>query len=110
MSEINGPNFSINKVNFQNKQKPNMESVSEISEQDEPILKDFSDPKAESLGRSMLIKDIDNINNDLKAIVKNPQIVDNSDEIFETAYNEALRTGLENPYEEAATFSTCHIN
>ena len=111
MSEINGPNFSVNNnLNFQNKQKTNSEDTPERSEAEEPKFKDFSDPKAEALGRSMLVKDVDNINSDLKALVKNPQIAENSDKMFETAYNEALKTGIENPYEEAATFSTCNMN
>jgi len=106
MSEINGSNFSINQVNFNSSQKQPVDTPQPIKEEEEPKLKDFSDPKAEALGRSMLIKDADNVNNDLKALIKNPQIADNSDEIFETAYNAALDTGVENPYEEAATFST----
>ncbi len=110
MSEINGPNFSINNnVNYQSKQISNSEVPPEKSEE-EPKFKDFSDPKAEALGRSMLVKDVDNINNDLKALVKNPQIAENSDKMFETAYNEALKTGKENPYEEAAEFSTCSMS
>ena len=38
--------------------------------------------------------------------VKNPQIADNSDEMFETAYKAAVDAGVKNPYEEASTFST----
>ncbi len=106
MSEVNGPNFSINQVNFRSNQKQNGESLPEFTEGEEPKLKDFSDPKAEALGRSMLVKDNDNINNDLKALIKNPQIADNSDEMFETAYQAAADAGVENPYEEAASFST----
>ena len=105
MSEINGPNFSLNQVNFNSSQKQPMDSLQGVKEE-EPKLKDFSDPKAEALGRSMLVKDADSINNDLKALVKNPQIADNSDEMFETAYKAAVDAGVKNPYEEASTFST----
>ena len=108
MSEINGPNFSINNVNFKSSSKSASEMPQEELEE-EPKLKDFSDPKAEALGRSMLVKDVDNVNSDLKALVKNPQIAENSDEIFETAYKAAVDAGIENPYEEASTFSTGNV-
>ena len=108
MSEINGPKISVNQVNFQSTQKQTPDTP-QITEDDEPKLKDFSDPKAEALGRSMLVKDADSINNDLKALVKNPQIADNSDELFETSYKAAIDSGIENPYEEAATFSTGNV-
>ena len=109
MSEINGPNFSIKQVNFNSSQKQSLDTPQGIKEGEEPILKDFSDPKAEALGRSMLVKDADNTNNDLKALIKNPQIADNSDELFETAYKAAVDAGVENPYEEASTFSTGNV-
>lgn len=108
MSEINGPKFSINQVNFNSTQKQIPDAPQGINEE-EPKLKDFSDPKAEALGRSMLVKDADNTNNDLKALLKNPQIADNSDEMFEKAYNAAVDAGIENPYEEASTFSTGNV-
>ena len=106
MSEINGPNFSLNQVNFNSSQKQPVDTPQGVKEDEEPKLKDFSDPKAEALGRSMLVKDADSINNDLKALMQNPQIAENSDKMFDTAYKSAVDAGLENPYEEAATFST----
>ena len=106
MDEING-NFSVNQVKLNNSQKQISEQAQIINEEEkEPKLKDFSDPKAEALGRSMLIKDADNINNDLKALIKKPQIADNSDELFEKSYKAALASGVEHPYEAASTFST----
>ena len=108
MEEINGTNFSVNQVKFNGAQKQTPDIVQPVTEE-EPKLKDFSDPKAESLGRSMLIKDADNVNNDLKALIKDPQIADNSDKMFETAYNAAVDAGIENPYEEASTFSTGRV-
>ena len=109
MSEINGPNFSINQVNFSSSQKQPLDIQQSVNEDEEPKLKDFSDPKAEALGRSMLVKDADNANNDLKALLKDPQIAENSDELFETAYKTAVDKGIENPYEEAASFSTGNV-
>ena len=106
MSEVNGPKFSINQVNFNSTQKQPLDTPQGLKEGEEPKLKDFSDPKAEALGRSMLVKEADNTNNDLKALIKNPQIAENSDEMFETAYKAAVDAGIENPYEEASNFST----
>ena len=107
MSEINGPKISVNQVNFNGIQKSQAEMVPQENKNEEiPKLNDFSDPKAETIGRSMLIKDADNINHDLKALIENPQIADNSDKMFETAFKAAEQAGIENPYEEAATFAT----
>lgn len=108
MSEINGPKFSVNQVNFAGVQKQNSEIVSESAE-NAPQLTDFSDSKAEALGRSMLFKGVDGVNNDLKALMENPQIAENSDKIFETAFKAAQDAGLENPYEEAASASTTAV-
>lgn len=109
MSEVNGPKISVNQVNYTGIQKqPTSETVTEISDST-PQLTDFSDNKAEALGRSMLFKGVDDINNDLKALMENPQIADNSDKMFEIAYNAAVESGLENPYEEAASASTTSI-
>ena len=109
MSEINGPKFNVNQVNFNSSQKQPLDAQQGIKEEKEPKLKDFSDPKAEALGRSMLVKDTDNTNNDLKVLLKNPQIAENSDDMFDTAYKAAVDTGVKNPYEEAASFSTGNV-
>lgn len=106
MAEINGPKFSVNQVNFSGISKSQQEVTQEAGGEDTPQLNDFSNPKAEALGRSMLFKGADDVNHDLKALLKNPQIADNSDEMFEAAYKAAQDAGIENPYEEAATFST----
>ena len=106
MSEVNGPDFSVNQVNFNRSQKQPLDTQQGVKKEEEPKLKDFSDPKAEALGRSMLVKDADNVNNDLQALIKNPQIAENSDEMFETAYKAAVDAGVENPYEAASSFAT----
>ena len=107
MSEVNGPKISVSQMNFNNVQKnaPEQPEVIDVK----PQLTDFSDSKAEALGRSMLFKGADDVNHDLKALVENPQIAENSDEIFELAFKAAEEVGLENPYEEAATASTTAV-
>ena len=109
MSEVNGPKISVNQVNYSGIQKTNSETSPEVTSEATPQLTDFSDNKAEALGRSMLFKGADNINHDLKALMENPQIAENSDELFETAYMAAVDAGVENPYEEAATASTASM-
>ena len=108
MSEVNGPKISVNHMNYAGIQKQSQEQPTETVET-MPQLSDFSDNKAEALGRSMLFKGTDDINNDLKALLENPQIAENSDEIFEVAYQTAVDAGIENPYEEAASASTTSI-
>jgi len=110
MGEIDGPNFSVNNVNLNRVQKNNPEQGQSKEEaEDKRQITDFSDPKAEALGRSMLVKENDSLNNDLKTLLENPQIADNSDKLFEAAYAAALASGVENPYEEAASASTVNF-
>ena len=112
MSELNGTNFGVNKVNFYGVQKSAQEvPASEVTaEENAPKLTDFSDPKAEALGRSMLFKGADNTKNDLKALLENPEIAENSDDVFEAAFKAAEDAGVENPYEEASAFATGNLN
>ena len=107
MSEIDGPKFSVNQVNLGAPQKQQMpEQELQVEKEAVPQLKDFSNAKGEAIGRSMLFKGTDDVNSDLKAIIEDPQIAENSDELFELTYSEAQRSGLANPYEEAASAST----
>ena len=108
MSEVNGPKISVNQLNYTGAQKQNTETTPETVDS-MPQLTDFSDNKAEALGRSMLFKGADNINHDLKVLMENPQIAENSDKMFEAAYTAAIEAGLENPYEEAASVSTASV-
>ena len=108
MSEVNGPKINVNQMNFNSIQKQNSEIPAQTEEKT-PQITDFSNSKAEALGRSMLFKGVDDVNHDLKVLLENPDIAENSDKIFETAYNTALNAGLENPYEEAASASTVSI-
>ena len=107
MGEIDGPNFSVNNVNLNRVQRNNPEQGQSKEEaEDNRQITDFADPKAEALGRSMLVRENDSLNNDLKALLENPQIAENSDKLFEAAYAAALASGAKNPYEEAASAST----
>ena len=105
MSEVNGPKIGVNQFNYLGIQKQNNETPQEVVESKKQIT-DFSDNKAEALGRSMLFKGVDNLSQDLKVLLENPQIAENSDEIFETTYKLAMESGSEHPYEVASNIST----
>ena len=109
MSEVNGPKISVNQLNYSGLQKQNTEQPIPETTESTPQLTDFSDNKAEALGRSMLFKGADNVNHDLKALLENPQIAENSDRMFDAAYMVAIDAGVENPYEEAASASTTSV-
>lgn len=106
MSEIDGPKISVNQANINSIRKQSVQQEPEQNGTESQQITSFSNDQAEAIGRSMLFKGADNTNNDLKAIIENPQIAKNSDEIFEAAYAEALKAGVVNPYEEAASAST----
>ena len=108
MGEIDGPKISVNQINFKGIQKQNIEPEQGESTANEPKITDLSDNRA-VVGQSMLFRGTDDVNNDLKAIIENPQIAENSDKLFETTYAAALNSGMENPYEEAASASTAAV-
>ena len=106
MSEIDGPKISVTPVGYNSISRQTSEAEPVATKESVQQLKDFSNAKAETIGRSMLFKGNDNINNDLKAIMENPMIAENSDRMFELTYAEAQRAGMKNAYEEAASAST----
>lgn len=107
MSELNGTNLNFNTVNktIQSKQVESEKVATETKT--EESISDITTNHAEIIGRSMLANDT--MKNDLDALIKNPQIAENSDKLFEFAYNQATQAGLENPYEEAANFATTQL-
>ena len=109
MSDLNGTNFNFNVVNntaFQSKVNESKGSVETPSE-NEQTLNEISTNHAEVIGRSMLTNDT--LKNDLDAILSSPQIAENSDKLFEQAYAKLKDAGIDNPYEEAASFSTTSL-
>lgn len=109
MSEVNGPKISVNQLGYTGIQKQQNPEIEPETVETAPQLTDFSDNKAEALGRSMLFKGVDDVNHDLKVLLDNPQIAENSDKMFEAAYKAAVDAGVENPYEEASTASTTSV-
>ena len=107
MSDLNGTNLNFNPVgkNIQ----PKVADVNKLSSEQKPEenISEITTSHAEVIGRSMLANDT--LKNDLDALLENPQVAENSDKLFEFAYYQAVNSGEENPYEEAAYFSTTQL-
>lgn len=109
MSELNGTNFNFNPIgkNIQSKMVDNAKLSAELPSNEQEQISDISTNHAEVIGRSMLANNV--LDNDLDALLENPQVAKNSDKLFEFAYAKALKDDATNPYEEAASFSTTQL-
>lgn len=109
MSELNGTNFNFNPIgkNIQSKMVDNTKLSAELPSNEQEQISDISTNHAEVIGRSMLANNV--LDNDLDALLENPQVAENSDKLFEFAYAKALKDDATNPYEEAASFSTTQL-
>ena len=106
MSELNGTNFNFSPIkNIQPKPVESEKVVADIKAED--VSSDITTNHAEIIGRSMLMND--STKNDLDALIKNPKIAENSDKLFEFAFQQAAENSVENPYEEAASFATTQL-
>lgn len=84
------------------KAEPNFCGESEKSR-----LNDFSNPKAETLGRSQVNK-TDNLKADIAFGIANPELVGSSDQLFEIAYEKFQKEGRPYAYEDACTVATAY--
>ncbi|MBR1681527.1 hypothetical protein IJ707_07045 [bacterium] len=62
---------------------------------------DFANPKAESLGRSQVSKP-DNVENDVKFMMKNPEFCAQANMFFDNAYEILKQKNEEHAYEKSA--------
>ncbi len=72
---------------------------------EETNLKDFSNPTAEALGRSQISK-TDNLKKDVAFGTAYPEAIENSDRLFELAFEKLQAEGDPNAYEKACTIAT----
>lgn len=104
MREVNNNNIEVGKIT-----KPEVathsEKADEIIATEEKVVKDFSNPKAEILGRSQ-VNSADNLKNDVNFAIKNPEAIKDADKFFEYAYAKLLKDDVPNAYEKAAAMST----
>ena len=106
MREING--------NFNNIQKPEIrvdkKDISAIDnaqqENDAKIINDFSNPRAEALGRSQVMVNVDNMKNDVAFLKANPDAVEKAEAFFNMTYAHLLQKDVPNAYEKAAAMAT----
>lgn len=87
--------------------KPEKQEPQAIIEAEEKQVSDFSNPKAETLGRSQVAK-LDNISSDVAFAAVNPEVVEASDKLFKVAYSQLKASGAtdENAYYQASAIAT----
>lgn len=99
MSEINNNGFNPNKeIKMPQPTSLNNANINAKNINVEKQQTDASAPVSEALGKSMV--KVDNHEADMQRLLKNPQLAEVSDKMF----NAACRAGLS--YPEAATFAT----
>ncbi len=99
MSEINNNGFNPNKeIKMPQPTSLNNVNINAKNINVEKQQTDASAPVSEALGKSMV--KVDNHEADMQRLLKNPQLAEVSDKMF----NAACRAGLS--YPEAATFAT----
>lgn len=73
----------------------------------EKEIKDFSNPSAEALGRTQVsVNKPDNIKEDIKFGMANPEAISASDKLFDLALSKLEAQGDPNAYEKACTIAT----
>jgi hypothetical protein len=71
----------------------------------ETTINDFSNPKAEVLGRSQ-VTEADNLKSDMTFGLENPQALAGSDKLFDTYYEQLLKENDPAAYEKACAMAT----
>lgn len=74
-------------------------------ETEEKCVNDFSNPKAEALGRSQVSK-TDNLKTDVDFAISDQKAIESSDKLFEMAYKVLVDQGDPEAYEKASSIAT----
>lgn len=106
MREINKNTIGkIQKVDLKSKSDQSQpQFCAETDGNDENVIKDFSNPKAETLGRSQVNKS-DNLESDVAFGMANPEAIQNADKFFDIAFKGLLAKGDPEAYEKAAAMT-----
>lgn len=109
MNEINKTDVKITQPVARTSQPEVKEEKTSTSKAENKDYKEAAAaPGAEAAGRAMVsmnkINKTDNIENDINAIIKNPQLAEDSDKLF----NAAEKAGV--PYPVAASFATSELS
>ncbi len=103
MREIN--NTNLGKIQ-QPELKVEKQKIADVKNDiKDDVIQDFSNPKAESLGRSQVMGS-DNLKNDIAFLKANPKAVQNAEAFFNMAYADLLKKDVPNAYEKAAAMAT----
>ena len=114
MREIkNNNNIEVAKIQPKPEIKPEKsektEEVAIKSSTEEAVVKDFSNPKAESLGRSQVEKP-DALAKDVAFGMNHPDTIASADKFFDIAYAQLLAKKDPHAYEKASEYATAYAN
>lgn len=98
----------IQNIDFKAKPEANDQKISAEANNDENIIKDFSNPTAETLGRSQVNKS-DNLENDIAFGISNPKAITNADKFFDIAFQNLQAEGDPEAYEKAAAMTDIFV-
>ena len=90
MSKINN-NVEIGKIQKVDSKTEKTENIEPQQKKEESSIKDFSNPKAEALGRSQ-VKSNDNLKADVAFGMAHPETIKNADKLFNIAFS-GLQSG-----------------
>ena len=103
MREINNTNLGKIQPDIKVEKQQNIEVAKEEIKED--AIQDFSNPKAESLGRSQVMSS-DSLKKDVEFLIANPKAVKDAEAFFNMAYADLLKKDVPNAYEKAAAMAT----
>jgi len=102
MSKINN-NVEIGKVQKVDSKIEKTENIEPQSKREESSIKDFSNPKAEALGRSQ-VKSTDNLQADVAFGMAHPEAIKSADKLFNLSFS-----GLQADNDPDAYIKACAI-
>lgn len=103
MSKIN--NVEIGKVQKVDSKIEKAENIEPQQKQEESSIKDFSNPKAEALGRSQ-VNSTDNLQKDVAFGMAHPEAISSSDKLFDKALAKLEANNDPDAYAKACAIAT----
>lgn len=107
MSEINNFNYDVKPIMPQEQVTSAKKAEETKVEKEAETIQDFSNPKAEALGRSQVAK-TDSVKTDVKFLKENFDTVQSAEKFFDIAYQQLKDAGVKEPYEKACTMASMY--
>lgn len=107
MSEINNFNYDVKPIMPQEQISSAKKAEETNVEKETKTIQDFSNPKAEALGRSQITK-TDSVKTDVKFLKENFDTVQSAEKFFEIAYKQLVDANEKDPYEKACTMAAIY--